>query len=42
MTKIAEYIKKREKWKEKSENLAVGDIVKICDNGMRREDWPIG
>jgi transcription antitermination factor NusG len=28
--------KKREKWKEKSENFAVGDMVKICDDGMRR------
>jgi hypothetical protein len=22
--------------------LAVGDIVKICDDSIRRENWPIG
>jgi hypothetical protein len=35
-------LQKRGKWKEKSENLAVGDIVKICADGMRSGDWPIG
>jgi Family of unknown function (DUF5641) len=23
-------------------NVAVGAIVKICDEGVRRGDWPIG
>jgi hypothetical protein len=35
------FFEERGKWKERSDNLAVGDIVKICDDCVRRGDWPI-
>jgi hypothetical protein len=32
----------RRKWVKTNENLIFGDIVKICDERVRRGDWLIG
>jgi hypothetical protein len=37
-----ETLQVRRNWRTDRENLKVGDIVKSCNELVRRDDWPIG
>jgi hypothetical protein len=35
-------LQKRTRWQNQTDNLHVGDIMKLADEGFTREDCPIG
>jgi hypothetical protein len=43
--RLKEYLptlQKRTRWQNQTDNLQVGDIVQLIDEGFTRGDWPIG